>query len=143
MIEFCDGTNAPRERGAYALLILLDAPLLAKAGGRSAQLAPGRYIYCGSAKGPGGLAARINRHMRKEKRIHWHVDQLTAAGTAQGAWVFPGGGECEIYAELAALPAPFPGFGASDCPRCSSHLRLWPAKTPVPKAFAIKSISAL
>lgn len=133
MIQFCDAPTAPRAPGAYALLILLEAPLLAKAGARAMELAPGRYIYCGSARGPGGIAARLARHMRKEKRRHWHVDQLTRAGVSQGAWVFPGGCECEVYARLAALPAPFPGFGASDCPRCESHLRLWPAQAALPQ----------
>ena len=57
--------------------------------------APGFYLYCGSAKGPGGLAARLARHMRHGKAIRWHVDVLTEAGTVLGAWTFPGGDECD------------------------------------------------
>ncbi len=44
----------------------------------------------------------------------------------QGAWVFPGGGECAIVAALADLPVPLPGFGSTDCRRCVSHLLSWP-----------------
>jgi len=124
--------DAPSVPGAYALLILLDAPLLARARGRSAALEPGRYIYCGSAKGPGGIAARLARHMRQEKRAHWHADQLTGAGRTSGAWVAPGGDECRLNSELAGLPTPFEGFGSSDCPRCKSHLRFWPCDAALP-----------
>ena len=91
---------APREAGAYALLISLPSPLSVKAGARTASLTPGLYLYCGSARGPGGLAARIARHMRREKRAHWHVDQLTREGDVLGAFVFPGGDECAINAAL-------------------------------------------
>ena len=117
---------APGEAGAYALLIALQAPLAVKAGAKTASLTAGVYVYCGSAQGPGGLAARLARHMRKEKRAHWHVDQLTCAGKVIGAFVFPGGDECAVSAALADLPTPLEGFGSSDCRRCRSHLRLWP-----------------
>jgi Uri superfamily endonuclease len=134
-IAFVDAATAPREKGAYALLILLDAPLLVRAGRNAATLPPGRYIYCGSAKGPGGLAARLARHMRRENLAHWHVDQLTRAGKTLGAWAIPGGDECALNVELSALPMPVEGFGSSDCPRCESHLRLWPLGAALPSAW--------
>ena len=124
--------TAPSESGAYALLVALDAPLRVRAGGRDATLAPARYVYCGSAKGPGGLAARLARHMRREKRAHWHVDQLTRAGRVLGAWVFPGRSECEVNDALAGFPTPVEGYGSSDCKRCRSHLRLLPNGAPAP-----------
>jgi Uri superfamily endonuclease len=126
---------APNEAGAYALLISLPSPLAVKAGARTASLAPGLYLYCGSARGPGGLAARIARHMRREKRAHWHVDQLTRDGEVFGAFVFPGGDECAINATLDRLPTPLEGFGSSDCRRCRSHLRYWPKGVQLPHAF--------
>ncbi len=134
-IAFVDAATAPCEKGAYALLILLDAPLPAGAGRNAAILQPGRYIYCGSAKGPGGLMARLARHMRREKQAHWHVDQLTGAGKTLGAWAVPGGDECALNAELSALPMPLEGFGSSDCPRCKSHLRLWPRGAALPSSW--------
>ncbi|MBG0809671.1 GIY-YIG nuclease family protein [Methylosinus sp. H3A] len=119
-------SEAPAAPGAYALLIALSRPLEAKTGRSKATLAPGRYLYCGSAKGPGGLRARLGRHMRKDKRRRWHIDQLTEAGESLGAWITETKGECELVAALSALPVPLEGFGSSDCPRCRSHLLLWP-----------------
>jgi Uri superfamily endonuclease len=117
-----DATSAS---GAYALLIALDEPLWVRAGARGATLVPGLYVYCGSAMGSGGIAARLARHMRRYKRSHWHVDQLTEAGKVVGAWVFPGRGECEVNGELADWPTPIEGFGSTDCQRCRAHLRFW------------------
>ena len=34
----------------------------------------GFYAYTGSAMG--GLEQRIKRHLRKEKKLHWHIDYL-------------------------------------------------------------------
>ncbi|MBI1867753.1 MAG: GIY-YIG nuclease family protein [Methylocystis sp.] len=118
---------APAAPGAYVLLVEIDAPLKVAAGQtRDALLAPGRYLYCGSANGPGGLRARLARHMRRGKSVRWHVDQLTEAGTVAGAWIVPGGDECALSARLSHLPLPLEGFGSSDCTRCRSHLRYWP-----------------
>ena len=126
---------APAEPGAYARLISRPSPLAVKAGARTASFIPGLYLYCGSARGPGGLAARIARHMRQEKRAHWHVDQLTREGEVLGAFVFPGGDECAINATLEALPTPLEGFGSSDCRRCTSHLRYWATGLRLPRVF--------
>ena len=40
-------------------------------------LEPGIYVYIGSARGGGGLRARILRHISRSKRIHWHIDYVT------------------------------------------------------------------
>ena len=90
------------------------------------RLEPGGYLYCGSAKGPGGLKARIARHLRTDKKPHWHVDRLTAAALKVTAWAYVGGDECALVRALAPLPHPIPGFGSSDCPTCPSHLLAWP-----------------
>ena len=132
---------APAEAGAYALLIALQTPLAVKAGVKTASLAPGLYLYCGSARGSGGLAARIARHMRQEKRAHWHVDQLTRAGEVLGAFVFPSGDECAINAALGKLPTPFEGFGSSDCRRCRSHLRFWARGLDLPRDFEAENFA--
>lgn len=137
MTEFvASAAAAPKTSGAYALLVALDKPLCVRAGAKRATLAPGRYIYCGSAKGPGGLRARLARHMRRDKRVRWHIDQLTIVGTVFGAWVFPDRSECETNGALAALPTPIEGFGSSDCRRCRSHLRFWPQEALTPLGWA-------
>ncbi|BDV32856.1 GIY-YIG nuclease family protein [Methylocystis iwaonis] len=121
--------------GAYALWLRLPAPLAVRAGARVGALEPGDYLYCGSANGPGGLRARLARHMRRDKRAHWHIDQLTAAGDVLGAFIVEGGSECALNAALGAFPFPLPGFGSSDCPRCVSHLRLFPANARLPSEW--------
>lgn len=131
---FC-ASEAPPAPGAYALWLRLDAPLRAKAGRRHATLAAGDYLYCGSAQGPGGLRARLARHLRPRKSAHWHIDQLTAVGRPLGAFVRPGGSECALNAALAAFPVPLPGFGSSDCPRCASHLQFFPAAARLPSEW--------
>jgi Uri superfamily endonuclease len=116
--------------GAYLLLVTLPDILLVARPGRSAvPLRPGRFLYAGSARGPGGLRARLTRHQRNTKTLYWHIDRLTLSGSVQGAWIFPCGEECAIVAALAHLPVACPGFGCTDCRRCASHLLAWPAST--------------
>lgn len=114
--------SLPAQPGAYALLVELTEPLVFAFAGAPAALPKGFYVYCGSARGPGGLAARVARHMRRDKTLRWHIDRLTTAGRVHGAWLFPGGDECALARRLARLPTPLPGFGASDCRACVSHL---------------------
>jgi len=101
----------------------------------------GYYVYAGSALG--GLAARIARHRRDEKRLHWHVDYLRARAEVVAAYASPGRQrrECALAQALAALPGarlPAARFGASDC-RCLSHL-VWlpspPSPADLPPGFA-------
>ena len=69
----------PSLPGTYALV--LSASACQKfAVGRLGTLTvePGFYLYVGSAFGPGGLAARVGRHCRREKTCRWHVDYLRA-----------------------------------------------------------------
>ncbi|SMH38540.1 Uri superfamily endonuclease [Azospirillum lipoferum] len=127
------GEAAPAVAGAYVLLVrLTEAVEVALPGRAKTVLPPGQYLYCGSARGPGGIRARISRHMRRDKNVRWHIDRLTTAGTVLGCWVFPDGDECALVTRLAALPAPVPGFGSSDCTVCRSHLLTWPDGTALP-----------
>lgn len=84
--------DLPAGPGAYALLLRLAEP--AEAPTRafpSAVLAPGTYLYAGSAWGPGGIRARVLRHARRAKALHWHVDSLTEVADLVGVLAFPGG----------------------------------------------------
>ncbi len=116
----------PSEPGAYLLLIELAAPLaLAIPRLGAATLAPGRYAYGGSAYGPGGLRARIGRHLRADKTPHSHVDHLTAAGQVVAICAVLGARECDLVRDLLEVPGasvPVPGFGSSDCRTCPAHL---------------------
>ncbi len=125
--------------GAYVLWLRLGVPLTVTAGKVVAVLEPGNYLYCGSARGPGGVRARLARHMRPQKLAHWHIDQLTAGANVLGAFVVEGGDECVLNAALDALSIPMPipiaGFGSSDCRRCAAHLRFWPEGAALPSRW--------
>ena len=105
--------DAPTLPGAYVLIIeLAESIQITLPRKPKTTLQAGRYLYCGSARGSGGIRARLSRHMRPDKVIHWHVDRLTDAGRVTGAWIFPGRDECELVGDLSHLPAPIRGLAA-------------------------------
>jgi len=116
----------PENPGVYALLLLLREPASVKVRGRARGLEPGCYVYIGSARGPGGLQARIARHAAAGKRVRWHVDQLTSGVTELVYVVYAEAKvrECVLTPRLERLgfEHPIPGFGSSDCRSCRSHL---------------------
>jgi len=90
------------------------------------QFPAGWYAYAGSAHGPGGLVARISRHLCPSKPLHWHVDYLRAYARPVEIWYAIGTRkrECAWAQALFGLPGaslPVPRFGASDC-QCLAHL---------------------
>lgn len=114
-------------QGIYALILELRREQVLRIGRLGEQVfEPGIYIYVGSALGPGGLRARLMRHLRTadNKRAHWHIDALTASGRMLEIWWQAAAErmECE-WAAAAAMHAYYrpPRFGASDC-RCEGHL---------------------
>jgi len=130
----------PDRPGTYALILKLPHPTTIGVGqlGRF-QFPAGWYAYAGSAHGPGGLVARISRHLRLPKPLHWHVDYLRVCARPIAAWHAVGirKRECAWAKALARLPgasAPIPRFGASDC-CCPAHLIHF-AAPPDLKTFA-------
>jgi Uri superfamily endonuclease len=90
------------------------------------SFAEGFYCYVGSAMGPGGLTARLARHLRHRKKPHWHVDYLLQHGVVVGIWEIQSTEtlECECAQTMLSLDraqAPIQGFGSSDC-SCETHL---------------------
>lgn len=86
----------------------------------------GTYVYVGSAWGPGGLAARIGRHLRSLKKCRWHIDYLRRHARIKEIWVGCYRPNVEhlwagIFADLTGGAVPAENFGSSDC-RCSAHL---------------------
>jgi Uri superfamily endonuclease len=120
-------------KGTYLLLAQLGQEVRIEVGKLGTfTFAPGWYAYAGSALGPGGLPARLARHARSDKRLHWHVDYLLRHAALQAVWqaVDPGRLECAWAAAIRALPGaqtPVRGFGASDC-RCPAHLVFLPER---------------
>lgn len=117
----------PKVAGAYVLVIELEADLTLQNKRFAGKILPkGTYLYCGSANGPGGIAARVKRHCKQDKKPHWHVDELTSngAGRVVSVLVVPDGNECALRAAMQEPDSqvPVPGFGSSDCIACRSHL---------------------
>lgn len=111
--------------GSYLLIIALDRPCTISVGALGEHRFPeGTYIYCGSALN--GLRSRVARHLRQEKRLHWHVDHLLTVGRAVGAMMIYSDRrlECDMARSLADMDGVrqhVRGFGSSDC-RCPGHL---------------------
>jgi Uri superfamily endonuclease len=127
--------HLPDTLGSYALLLWLERPRLLKIGRLgTAWFPPGMYAYLGSALGPGGLKARLGRHLREKTNSHWHIDHLQQVAQVLGYAYLPAKKsqgrqppqECRWSQALSALPeanVPLPGFGASDCRAgCPAHL---------------------
>jgi Uri superfamily endonuclease len=96
---------------------------------------PGYYVYLGSAHGPGGLDARVRRHLGREKKLHWHIDYLREVTVDPSAYYeLDSRNECFFANELIKGPGatPLTGFGSSDC-RCDSHLVYFEKMSPVEK----------
>lgn len=128
--------SIPAVQGAYVLGIRLDSALCLDIGAfRGRMLHAGHYAYCGSAYGPGGLRARVGRHLRQDKTPRWHVDRLTATGTVENVHVVVGGRECGLVDILRAhgATAPIKGFGSSDCRQCEAHLLSLPGDFSWPR----------
>ncbi len=114
-------------KGAYVILIELRRERRLRVGALGEFGFPkGMYAYAGSAMS--GLEARVARHAKRRKKVHWHVDHLTLAGRVVGAWMVPSESdlECEINRFIQGLEGArmvARGFGSSDC-GCSTHLHL-------------------
>lgn len=121
----CAPEAVPATAGAYVLAIALPVRVSLRVRGRLVTVPTGAYVYCGSARGPGGLQARLGRHLRSDKAASWHIDRLTVRADRMEPWPVVGGSECALVTALlatGAFEAPVPGFGSSDCRSCPSHL---------------------
>lgn len=83
----------------------------------------GYYVYVGSALN--SIDARIKRHLKKEKKLFWHVDYLLNSPNASIKEVIlersPDKWECVIAGEISKKGILSDKFGCSDC-KCDSHL---------------------
>ncbi|MGD1996907.1 MAG: GIY-YIG nuclease family protein [Anaerolineae bacterium] len=126
------GTASSSSPGTYALLLRLERARRLSVGRLGCFRFPrGVYVYTGSAQGPGGTRARIARHLRRPKVLHWHVDYLRAHALPVLVWLLEGDQrrECQWAGALQRMPRasiPALGFGSSDC-SCPSHLIRFPA----------------
>jgi Uri superfamily endonuclease len=131
----------PTPKGTYLLLARLAQRTMIAVGKLGMfSFDPGWYAYAGSALGTGGLPARLARHARADKRLHWHIDYLLQHAVLETAWQTPHPKrlECAWATALLDVPGaqkPVPGFGASDC-RCATHLVFLPRRPHPPQIRA-------
>ena len=81
----------------------------------------GFYAYIGSALS--SLEARIKRHLRDDKNLHWHIDYLLKKTEIIEVFCKKSTTkeECDIANFFNQKLELIPGFGCSDC-KCKSHL---------------------
>jgi Uri superfamily endonuclease len=111
-------------KGIYVLIIQINKTIRTNVGALGELTFPaGLYAYVGSAQN--NLELRVKRHLRKEKRLFWHIDYLLNNEVAKviGVYYRQGGKEeeCQVASLLAQNGKSITGFGCSDC-RCRSHL---------------------
>jgi len=113
------------DKGLYNLIISLPVEKTIEIGklGRF-FFKKGYYIYTGSAKR--GLKARIDRHGRRKKALHWHIDYLLRESAILDVRIHTETTltECrlnEMIFKIKDAELLIPGFGSSDC-KCKSHL---------------------
>ena len=109
--------------GVYLLLVRIDKEQVIRPGSLGdVKISRGCYVYVGS--GLNNLEARLARHKRKRKKLHWHIDYLTSIASTVSTFPIRTKNrlECELAEAVARLSGKsVPGFGSSDC-TCSSHL---------------------
>ena len=111
-------------KGIYVLIIQVENDAVINVGALGAlTFKPGLYAYVGSAQTI--LKQRIKRHLRKEKRLFWHIDYLLDSDASKVVEVLHKKAdkteECVIAEALSQKGEPIDGFGCSDC-HCRSHL---------------------
>ena len=112
------------DSGVYVMVMYLDHELDLEIGSKGMMhFNAGYYMYVGSAKA--NLTKRIERHKRKRKKMHWHLDYfrghcemiagLPIRTSRQDA-------ECALADAVRVIAGwSVPKFGCSDCD-CKSHL---------------------
>ena len=137
------------DSGVYVMVMHLDHDLDLEIGSKGMMhFKKGYYMYVGSAKA--NLTKRIERHKRKRKKMHWHLDYfrghcemiagvpIRTSGLPLESWSLTH----ESYPSMPSMPDPdievsvecaladavgaiaeweVPKFGSSDCD-CTSHL---------------------
>jgi len=112
------------DSGFYQLVIRLVEERIISVGRRGRFTFPsGYYVYTGRAMR--GLESRIARHLRRDKKMRWHIDYLLRHASVIEVRRYGGDlSECALSRTVGTLPGSrivVQGFGSSDC-RCPAHL---------------------
>lgn len=114
-----------RDSGLYILVLELKERQRIKPGRLpETEFERGTYFYVGRARC--GLSKRLERHLRKRKKLFWHIDYLLRKAEVVNIWIKPNSfDECrtvrQIRKSVKDSIIPLKKFGASDC-RCPGHL---------------------
>ncbi len=109
-------------KGIYILISKLEEPVIKEVGALGKiRFFPGTYAYVGSAQN--GIEGRVKRHLKEDKRKHWHIDHLLEKTEVRDVFGYEGdkSKECETASQLKEAYRAVDGFGCSDC-SCDSHL---------------------
>ena len=122
-------------KGSYALVLqLTDTAEITIGRFGTYRFNAGYYLYFGSALN--GLERRIDRHLRSEKKLYWHIDFLSEVAEVREVWrtYSSENAECcwtELAKTCTGASTPVLKFGSSDCIFCKSHLIMVTSKTQV------------
>lgn len=126
------------DRGAYLLLLNNPSDFSKKIGRLGTRtFRKGYYVYVGSAMN--GLKARIKRHRRKQKKIHWHIDYvtpdpMTVTRTFDIRRDAPALEQKLAEKMVSICETGILGFGATDSP-ADSHLFYFPEDPMILRRF--------
>ena len=129
-------------KGSYVLLIELPEEQTITVGSHKViHFHRGGYAYVGSAMGV--FKSRLSRHLKRNKRLHWHIDYLLPHAVINGIILCETEDriECAVAGALSRQFDAIPGFGSSDC-KCRSHLFFAPDKRKM-KSEAMAGIGLL
>lgn len=116
------------DKGAYQLFIEIEIDIDIEVGKLGlCHFAKGNYIYTGSAMR--NLKARVDRHLRKDKKIKWHIDYLLNNPNVKiiSTKLYPSDSKTECSINQSTIShykaeIPIKKFGSSDCKFCPAHL---------------------
>jgi len=122
-------------KGVYILVIDVKEDIAMRVGSLGLLSFPrGLYLYVGSGMGEGSasMEGRIERHLRRGKKLRWHIDYLLEDPHTEVRYVAKIEVkrklklECEVVKKLEKKSTQLnwlKGFGASDCKsKCFAHL---------------------
>ena len=110
-------------KGCYCLIIYVRKYSKIKIGKLGyLEFRRGIYVYIGSAMN--SLESRLNRHLRNDKKLHWHVDYLLKHENTKILKIIYNTDkkvECDLSQYMSTRTNSIRDFGCSDCD-CESHL---------------------
>jgi len=129
-------------KGVYAIFLRIKSNKRIRVGRLGImRFKKGFYCYIGSATGNLSIESRCRRHIRKKKKLKWHIDYLRKEGDIMSiiACESEKSAECEISRKISLVADLIvPKFGNSDCD-CPSHLFYFKHEKSLKKVFSIFS----